>query len=93
MIGRDTKWYIEQAKRLDAVTRDLRNGNPIKHRAKLAKIDKASVIIGTVFAITNALGRTKETEEAQKAATSLIFIYREGVISNFNKIYDTRNSR
>lgn len=67
-IGRDTEWYIKQAKKLDAVTRDLRIGNPVKHRERLAKIDKASVIIDTAFAISNSFGRTKETEAAQESA-------------------------
>lgn len=84
-----TAWYIEQSRKLDAVTRELRIGNPLKHQERLRKIDKASVIMETVFAVSNAFGRTKQTEEAQVAAKAIIELGRQSIIKQFNKVYES----
>lgn len=87
MIGRDTKWYLEQAKKLDSVTRDLRVGNPLKHQERLAKIDKASIIIDTAFAVVHAFRKTKESQETYESSIALIALGREAVINQYNLIH------
>lgn len=42
----------------------------------------------TVFAISNAFGRTKQTEESQVAAASLMRNFREVVVNAFQDLYN-----
>jgi hypothetical protein len=83
---RNTAWYIKQSKRLDAVTKDLRVGNPLKHRERLRKVDVMKDAVNLLQVGGNFEGHQLYTRY-QESATALLELFRVALINQFNKVH------
>lgn len=83
-----TQDYFNASKRLDALTMDLKWGNPLNHKKKLADIDKAFAIANMAFSICRAFAEpTKEAIEAENASNAAFALAKEYIINRFNRIH------
>lgn len=82
-----TQWYLDMASRLDSVTSDLRNGNPVKHYDKLKKLNTAKAVMESTYYVVNLFGQTKESREAQEKSLSLLELAKTLIIKRYNTIH------
>lgn len=90
-LNPDTKWYAEKTNALNAVTRDLKYGNPIKHKKQMDAIRRFNDVLRTIDELCNVFNR--DTKGSVKNIQDLMLSYTNNVVNRHNKIYEQTEKR